>query len=121
MNHLDPDLAYRIERDAAVSCGDHDPDHENCRHAWNAAHPDDPVTEEEQHAFEERVIQSIRSNPEGQLRAEYRAAMNRIEAALALHVPRDFPVPNGVVLQICATCHSDYPCPTVDALLRKKS
>lgn len=44
---------YQIERLAAVVCGDRDT--ANCRHAWNQAHPDDPVTEEEQRAFEDRV------------------------------------------------------------------
>jgi hypothetical protein len=57
---LTPEQEYAIERSAVVACGDHDAHHENCRHAWNAAHPDDPVTEEEQLAFQQTVMAGLR-------------------------------------------------------------
>jgi hypothetical protein len=45
------------EREGAVSCAadDRDTKHPNCRHAWNAAHPDDPITEAEQAAYQAAI------------------------------------------------------------------
>lgn len=40
---------YRLARLAAVVC--HAEGDENCRHAWNADHPDDVVSVEEQRAW----------------------------------------------------------------------
>lgn len=48
---------YQLERYAAVACGAEGP--ENCRHEWNAAHPDDPVTKEEQEAFTKSMYAAL--------------------------------------------------------------
>jgi hypothetical protein len=47
------DHDYAFDRLAAVACGAEGAS--NCRHEWNAAHPEDPVTEAEQQAFAARV------------------------------------------------------------------
>lgn len=41
------------ERFAVVACGAEGV--RNCRHAWNEEHPDNPVTEDEQRAFEDSI------------------------------------------------------------------
>lgn len=43
---LSPEDAYRYARLAVVMCGS--PGEDNCRVEWNAEHPDDQVTEQEQ-------------------------------------------------------------------------
>lgn len=55
---MSSDLNYAERRLAVVACddSDRDPDHENCRLAWNLAHPDDQVTAVEQRAFEDRAL-----------------------------------------------------------------
>ena len=46
-----------LDREMAVSCAADDADfhHPNCRHAYNAEHPDDPVTVAEQAEYQRAV------------------------------------------------------------------
>jgi len=86
----DPDdqLSYQHARFAVVTCGEEGP--ENCRHEWNATHPDDQVTEEEQARFVEEVLEGIRDDHEHPERRQRRhEALKRQAQREMLEVAQD--------------------------------